>query len=153
MLEMHFHNSSRLDLVLCLVAQSCPTLCHPMDCSPLGSSVRGIPQARILAWVARGSSWPRGQTCISWEAHRQTGEGTQRPSQCEQLGDLGEVLLHLFSKFTVFQNWKKFTTCLLCVFPSVKRERCPGTRTRTPSRSSCRTAPTAWWGRSSSCSP
>ena len=27
--------------VLCLVTQSCPTLCHPMDCSPPGSSVHG----------------------------------------------------------------------------------------------------------------
>ena len=32
----------------CLVAQSCPTLCDPMDCSPPGSSVHGISQARIL---------------------------------------------------------------------------------------------------------
>ena len=46
-----------------LVAQSCPTLCDPMECSPPGSSVRGILQARVLGWVAspffRGSSWPR----------------------------------------------------------------------------------------------
>jgi len=35
-----------------LVPQSCPTLCDPMDCSPLGSSVHGIFQARILEWVA-----------------------------------------------------------------------------------------------------
>ena len=32
--------------------QSCPILCDPMDCSPLGSSVHGILQARILEWVA-----------------------------------------------------------------------------------------------------
>ena len=47
-------------LCLCLVAQSCPTLCCPMDCSPPGSSVHGIFQARILKQVAisysRGSS-------------------------------------------------------------------------------------------------
>ena len=52
-----------------LVAQLCPTLCSPVDCSPLGSSVHGILQARILEWVAmpffRGSSGCRGQTCIS----------------------------------------------------------------------------------------
>ena len=40
-----------------------------MDCSPLGSSVRGISWARILEWVAisfsRGSSWPRDQTHVS----------------------------------------------------------------------------------------
>ena len=34
------------------VTQSCPTLCDPMDCSPSGSSVCGILQARILKWVA-----------------------------------------------------------------------------------------------------
>ena len=35
-----------------LFAQSCPTVCNPMDCSPPGSSVHGILQARILEWVA-----------------------------------------------------------------------------------------------------
>ena len=35
-----------------LVAQLCLTLCNPMGCSPLGSSVHGILQARILEWVA-----------------------------------------------------------------------------------------------------
>ena len=41
-------------------AQSCPTLCDPVDCSPPGSSVHEILQARVLEWVAisfsRGSS-------------------------------------------------------------------------------------------------
>ena len=50
--------------------QSGPTLCYPMDCSPPGSSVHGILQARILEWVAmsssRGSSQPRDQTCVSY---------------------------------------------------------------------------------------
>ena len=35
-------------MCVCLVAQSCPTLCNPMDCSLPGSSVHGILQARIL---------------------------------------------------------------------------------------------------------
>ena len=35
-----------------LVAQSCPTLCDPMDTSPPGFSVHGIFQARILQWIA-----------------------------------------------------------------------------------------------------
>ena len=51
------------------VAQSCPTLCDPMDCSPPGSLVHGIFQAWILEWVAvffsRGSSWPRDRTRVS----------------------------------------------------------------------------------------
>jgi len=34
------------------VTQSCPTLCDPKDCSPPGSSVHGIFQARVLEWVA-----------------------------------------------------------------------------------------------------
>ena len=34
-----------------LVAQSCPTLCDPMNCSPLGSCICGILQERILEWV------------------------------------------------------------------------------------------------------
>ena len=47
-------------IVCVLVAQLCPTLCDPMDCSLKGSSVPGILQARILQWVAislsKGSS-------------------------------------------------------------------------------------------------
>ena len=47
-------------MCVCVVVQSHPTLCDPMDCSPPGSSVHGILQARILEWVAipsfRGSS-------------------------------------------------------------------------------------------------
>ena len=38
--------------VPCLITQSCPTVCDPLDCSPQGSSVHGILQARILEWVA-----------------------------------------------------------------------------------------------------
>ena len=45
------------------VAQSCPTLCDPMDYSLPGSSIHEIFQARVLEWVAisfsRGSSGPR----------------------------------------------------------------------------------------------
>ena len=52
--------------VVCSVTQSCPTLCDPVDHSPPGSSVRGILQAGILAWVAisfsRGSSRLRNRT-------------------------------------------------------------------------------------------
>ena len=56
-------------LCVCVHAQLCPTLCDPMDCSPLGSSVHDIFQARILEWVAisisRGSSRPRNWTHVS----------------------------------------------------------------------------------------
>ena len=52
-----------------VVAQSCLTLCNPMDCSLPGSSTHGIFQARILEWVAnsfsRGTSQPRDWTLVS----------------------------------------------------------------------------------------
>ena len=58
----------------CSVAQSCPVLCDPMDCSPPGSTVRGLSQARILEWAAisssRGSSPPRDGTQVSCIAGR-----------------------------------------------------------------------------------
>ena len=54
---------------VCPVAQSCPTLFHPMDCSSPGSSVHGIFQARILKNLfissSKGSFWPRNQTQVS----------------------------------------------------------------------------------------
>ena len=56
------------------VAQSCLTLCDPMDCSLPGSLVHGILQARILKWVAisfsRGSSQPGNRTWVSHIAGR-----------------------------------------------------------------------------------
>ena len=71
--------------LMCSVSQLCPTLlqptrwiaAHQVDCSPPGSSVHGIFQARILEWVAisfsKGSSWSRDWThtfCVSCIAGR-----------------------------------------------------------------------------------
>ena len=57
---------------LCLAHQACLTLCDPVDCSPPGSSVHGILQARILEWVAMPSSgrssWPSNWTMVSFIA-------------------------------------------------------------------------------------
>ena len=55
--------------VLCAkLLQSCLTLCDPMNCSPSGSTVHIILQARILEWVAisfsKGSSWTRDWTLV-----------------------------------------------------------------------------------------
>ena len=51
------------------VAQSCPTLCDPMDYSLPGSSIHEISQARILEQIvisfSSGSSWPRDRTGVS----------------------------------------------------------------------------------------
>ena len=53
----------------CMHAQSYPTLCNLMDCSPPGSSVHGILQERLLEWVtisySRGSSRPKDRARVS----------------------------------------------------------------------------------------
>jgi len=67
------------------VAQSCLTLSDPMDCSPPGSSVHGIFQARVLEWGAIALSTPvnstvqivvklRGDSSVRLEASDPTGE-------------------------------------------------------------------------------
>ena len=89
-----FYLATFLLLLLCaLVTQSCLTLYDPMDCSPTGSSIHGISQARILEWVAlpfsRGSSQPRDRTqvfCIAgrlftiWE---RVTENLSKPRESE----------------------------------------------------------------------
>ena len=54
-------------------AESCPTLCDPMDCSPPNSSVHGVFQAKILKqgaiFYSKESSQPKDQTCISYISH------------------------------------------------------------------------------------
>ena len=77
------------------VAQSCPTLCDPLDCSPPGSSVHGILQARILEWAAisfsRGSSWPRHRTQVSCIAGRRFNLWATREAPEEELNVLDPV--------------------------------------------------------------
>ena len=66
------------------VAQSCLTLCNPVDCSLQGSSVHGIFQARVLEWVAtsfsRGSSWPSARTQVSSIADALPSEPPGKPT-------------------------------------------------------------------------
>ena len=61
--------SSLLFVFISEVAQSCLTLCDPMDCSLSGSPLHGIFQARGLEWIAisfsRGSSQPRNRMQVS----------------------------------------------------------------------------------------
>ena len=68
-LKKAWNSSSPISNSTRSITQSCLTLCSPVDCSPPGSSVHGIFQARILKWVAisfsRGSYPLRNQTCIS----------------------------------------------------------------------------------------
>ena len=74
-------NARSLTIEILQLASVVPSLSRvhaqsvPVDCTPRGSSVHGIPQARTLEWVAvpstRGSSWPRNQTrssCIAGDS-------------------------------------------------------------------------------------
>ena len=65
---------SEKNKVKSLVTQSCLALCNPMDCSPPGTSLHGILQARILDWIAipfsRASSQSRDGTQVSYTAGR-----------------------------------------------------------------------------------
>ena len=67
-LKYSYHMIQQSHAILCLVAQSCPTLCTLLECSPPGLSVHGVSQARTLEWVAisfsRGSSWLRNWTRV-----------------------------------------------------------------------------------------
>ena len=61
----NFNSGLHYQSVKVLVAQSCLTLCDPMDCSPPGSSVHRILQAileRVAISFFRGSSQPRERT-------------------------------------------------------------------------------------------
>ena len=80
------------------VVQSCLTLCDLMDCSLPGSSVHGILQARILAWIAlpfsRGSSQPRSPTLqVDSLPSEPPGDHIRPRDQCEQ-GSLINQSLH-----------------------------------------------------------
>ena len=79
--SLQISNSKLLKVVLKVCMLSCSIVCYslrsPMDCSPPGSSVQGILQARILEWVAisysRGSSWSRNRIqhvlcLLHWQA-------------------------------------------------------------------------------------
>ena len=70
-INRHYHDLlSYHSQVKLIGTQLCPTLCEPMICSPPGSSVHGIFQARLLEWVAisfsRGSSRPRDRSLVSY---------------------------------------------------------------------------------------
>ena len=75
----------RLSLRASLIGSLCPTLCDSIGCSPPGSSVHGILQARILEWVAmpspRRSSQPQGSNpCFFCLLHQQADSLPTVPS-------------------------------------------------------------------------
>ena len=106
------------------VAQSCSTLCNPMDCSLLRSSVHGIFQARVLEWIAisfsRGSSWPRNQTQVSHTVGRRFTVWATReePLSKKRYGSKSYIPTSMFiaALFTIAKTWKKSK------YPSIAEE-------------------------------
>ena len=70
--------------------QSCPTLCDPMDCSPPGSSVHGIFQARVLEWVA---------IAFSYKQHEAS---TKSLDNLNSASTVGTFVLSLLSRVQLF---------------------------------------------------
>ena len=111
---------SILKIAGCSVAQL--SLCGPMDCSPPGSSIHGILQARILEWVAtyysRASSQPKDWTHVFCIADRffttRTNWEAQKIAEC-LLIEKPEYITR-FVKFNSFSSDKYLlTSCLINV--------------------------------------
>ena len=95
--------------------QSRPTLCDPMDCSPPGTSIHGIFQARVLEWVAisfsRGCCWPRDQTRVSRIAGRHFIIWATREALDATLSGINLF----FRNFVAYRNATEFCICLYCI--------------------------------------
>ena len=105
--------------------------CDPMNCSPPGSSVHGIFQARIVEWFTisffRGYSWLRDQTCIScigkwilyhcasWETHFHVLDFFKENSPADWVKDLNgslrDIFLNIFYLF-IFGCARSFFLCI-----------------------------------------
>ena len=81
----------------CLVTQSCPTLCDPMACSPQGSSVQQLLQARKLEWVAISSSKGSNLCLLHWQADSplSTWEALCKPCCCNNVKLILENILQI----------------------------------------------------------
>ena len=113
-----------------LVAQSCPTLCNPMDCSPPGSSVHGILQARIP-----DGSGSKESSCSAEDMgsipglERSPGEGNGNPLQNSYLGDpmdreawqttvhgVTKIQTQLSSNTVILVNSFLFKILVICIY-------------------------------------
>ena len=113
------HNFTVPQFLSCVVlrAQSHPTLCDPMDCSPLGSSVHGIFQARILEQVAlsyaRGSSQLKDRTHVSCVSCLAVGFFTIAPALQLWNGCKNSIYFWFLWGFNEVMSIKYCEQCLL----------------------------------------
>ena len=93
------------------VAQSCPSLWDPMDCSLPGSSLHGIFQARILEWVAtsfsRGSSQPRDWTQVSHIVGRHFAIWATREAPASLMDHVKNLTHNSHSRSSLSTYWKQ----------------------------------------------
>ena len=93
------------------VAQSCPTLCDPMDYSLPGSSVHGIFQAIVLEWIAisfsRGSSRPRNWTPVSCIVDRHSTVWATGKSQTSVWDEGNCVVVWAFFDIAFLWDWNE----------------------------------------------
>ena len=100
------------------VAQSCPTLCDPMDCSLSGSSIHRIFQARILEWVAISFSY------LKWITNKDLLYTTWNTAQCNvatwMRRQSGEEWIHVHVWLSPFAIHLKLSQNCLSAIPQYK---------------------------------
>ena len=84
-----------------LVTQSCPTPCNPMDCSLPGSSVHGIPQARILEWDHPNPGVEPGSPAL------QVDSLPSEPPGSTSLYSYSSLVTFFAFRFTLYDEFKK----------------------------------------------
>ena len=106
---------------------SCPNLCNPTDCSPSGSSVHGILQARILEWIAipfsRGSSWPMEWTQVSCTVGRLFNIwATSKAHGGVRVKENHREMKTVFFPYTVSQEWSIYMASVHSIWGGSRRD-------------------------------
>ena len=122
--QVLYHQRHLGNSILCIAAaaaaakslHSCPTLCDPIDCSPPGSPVQGILQARTLEWVAmpssRGSSQSRDQTQVSHIARHLLLYDLCRPHRIVNINCTSYILNEFKFSSDIILNYRIFSSLL-----------------------------------------
>ena len=111
-----FPSNIKLKKVKIEVAQSCPTLCDPMDCSLPGSSLHGILQARVLEWVdisfSRGSSRFKDQTQVFHIPGRRFNLWATREAGTSTLPSSDSLGLHTYHSLCHGCSFTRIGSCV-----------------------------------------